>query len=74
MPVSEQTFRQVALEDPEGHRRGDTEIWLIHPYERTLTAWRRQPDGTYAETVYRGGPVQPATLPDVTIGLDTLFA
>ena len=27
--------------------RGDLEIWLIHPYERTLTAWRRQPDGSY---------------------------
>jgi Uma2 family endonuclease len=26
---------------PEYRRRGDTEIWLLHPYERTLTAWRR---------------------------------
>ncbi|MHB8576224.1 MAG: Uma2 family endonuclease, partial [Dehalococcoidia bacterium] len=25
--------------------RGDAEIWRIHPYERTLIAWRRQPDG-----------------------------
>ncbi len=58
----------------EYQRRGDAEIWLIHPYERTLTAWRRQPDGSYTETVYRGGPVQPATLPGVTIDLDTLFA
>ena len=24
----------------EYKRRGDAEIWLIHPYDRTLTAWR----------------------------------
>jgi Uma2 family endonuclease len=59
---------------PEYQRRGDLEIWRIHPYERTLTAWRRQPDGSYSETVYRGGSVQPATLPNVTIDLDALFA
>ena len=28
-------------------QRGDLEIWRIHPYERTLTAWRRLPDGSY---------------------------
>jgi Uma2 family endonuclease len=34
----------------QGYRaRGDQEIWYIHPYERTLTAWRRQPDGSYLE-------------------------
>ena len=42
----------------QGYReRGDAEIWFIHPYERTLTAWRRQPDGSYAEETYRGGVV-----------------
>lgn len=55
-------------------RRGDLEIWRIHPYERTLTAWRRQPDGTYDETLYRAGLVQPGTLPGVAIDLDALFA
>ena len=30
---------------PVYQQRGDLEIWRIHPYERTLTAWRRQPDG-----------------------------
>jgi hypothetical protein len=34
---------------------------------------RRQPDGTYSETVYYGGTVQPAFLPNVTIDLDQLF-
>lgn len=57
----------------EYQRRGDLEIWRIHPYERTLTAWRRQADGSYAETTYRGGTVSPVALPGVTIDLDTLF-
>jgi Uma2 family endonuclease len=58
----------------EYQRRGDLEVWRIHPYERTLTAWRRQPDGACAETIYRGGLVQPASLPGVTIDLTALFA
>jgi Uma2 family endonuclease len=59
---------------PEYQRRGDLEIWRIHPYERTLTAWRRQPDGTYTEAVYTGGTVEPVALPNVVIDLDALFA
>jgi Uma2 family endonuclease len=55
-------------------QRGDLEIWRIHPYERTLTAWRRQPDGAYAETIHRAGVVQPESLPGVAIDLETLFA
>lgn len=55
-------------------QRGDLEIWYIHPYERTLTAWRRQPDGTYSEAVYRSGSVPVASLPGVVIDLDALFA
>lgn len=42
---------------PEYRRRGDLEIWRIHPYEHTLTAWRRQADGTYTETLITGGVV-----------------
>jgi Uma2 family endonuclease len=57
----------------EYQRRGDIEIWRIHPYERTLTAWRRQPDGAYAETAYLGGSVEPVALPGVTIELERLF-
>jgi Uma2 family endonuclease len=59
---------------PEYQRRGDLEIWRIHPYEGTLTAWRRQSDGRYTETLYRGGSVQPVALSGVTIDLDALFA
>jgi len=54
--------------------RGDEEIWYLHPYERTLTIWRRQADGTYAEVVLTGGIVEPASLPGVAIDLDELFA
>jgi Uma2 family endonuclease len=53
--------------------RGDAEIWRLHPYERTLTAWRRQPDGSYTESLYRGGIVVPIALPNVGIDLDALF-
>lgn len=57
-----------------GYRaRGDLEIWFIHPYERTLTRWLRQPDGTYGESTHRSGVVQPVHLPNVTIDLDELF-
>jgi Uma2 family endonuclease len=58
---------------PEYQRRGDLEIWRIHPFDRTLTAWRRQPDGSYAEAHYTGGTIQPVGLPNATIDLDTLF-
>ena len=52
--------------------RHDLEIWRLHPYERTLIVWRRQPDGFYSETLCRSGMVQPATLPNVSIDLDRL--
>jgi Uma2 family endonuclease len=58
----------------EYQRRGDREIWLLHPYERTLRAWRRQVDGRYEETLYRGSAVSPAFLPGVTIDLDRLWS
>jgi Uma2 family endonuclease len=58
---------------PVYQQRGDREIWLIHPYEQTLTAWRRQPDGSYDETVFRRGEVAAAALPGVTIRLDEIF-
>jgi Uma2 family endonuclease len=58
---------------PEYQRRGDLEIWRIHPYERTLTVWRRRPDGGYDETVLHGGTIRPAALPGVEVDLDALF-
>ncbi|MGI8553058.1 MAG: Uma2 family endonuclease [Dehalococcoidia bacterium] len=58
---------------PVYQRRGDLEIWRIHPHARTLTAWQRQANGSYSETLYRGGHVRPIALPNVTIDLDVLF-
>jgi Uma2 family endonuclease len=58
---------------PEYQRRGDREIWRIHPYEKTLTGQRRQPDGSYAETVFRTGIVTAESLPGVAVDLSELF-
>ena len=57
----------------EYRQRGDVEVWRLHPYERTLTAWRRQSDGSYAEAEYRGVIVRPVALPNVAVDLDALF-
>jgi Uma2 family endonuclease len=57
----------------EYQRRGDLEIWFLHPYERTLTFWRRQPDGSYIRSVQEGGRISPTALPGVTIDLDEVF-
>lgn len=54
-------------------QRGDLEVWFIHPYQRTLVAWRRRPDGAYDELTFTGGMVQPTFLPNVAIDLDALF-
>ena len=58
---------------PEYKARGDLEIWRLHPYEKTLIAWRRQADGSYSETRYDGGMVPVGSLPGVTIELEALF-
>lgn len=58
---------------PVYRQRGDQEIWRIHPYEKSLTAWRRQPDGSYDETVDREGVISPVALPGVSIRLADLF-
>jgi len=58
---------------PEYRARGDHEIWRLHPSERTLTAWRRRPNGGYDELVYQGGVVEIMSLPGVWIDLDALF-
>ena len=58
---------------PEYQRRGDLEIWRLHPYEKKLHVWRRQADGRYVESVHHGGTVVPAFLPNVIVDLDALF-
>ena len=58
---------------PEYQRRGDLEVWFIHPYDRTLTSWQLRPDGSYREASQTGGIVRPLALPGVSIDLDALF-
>ena len=58
---------------PEYQQRGDLEIWRIHPYERTLTAWRKQPDGSYTETMFTEGDIETVALPGVQIDMASLF-
>ncbi|MDQ3655742.1 MAG: Uma2 family endonuclease, partial [Chloroflexota bacterium] len=53
--------------------RGDAEIWFIHPFEKTITIWRRQPDGSYLETSPAIGPIEIASLPGVTVDLAALL-
>ena len=59
---------------PLYQQRGDLEIWRIHPYERSLTVWRRQGDDSYHQSLYTSGSVSPAALPGVTIELEHIFA
>jgi Uma2 family endonuclease len=54
-------------------QRGDVEIWRIHPYDCTLTAWRRLSEGSYEESIHREGIVYPVALPAVAIELAALF-
>ncbi len=54
--------------------RGDAEIWRLHPYDKTLTRWLRQMDGSYREERVTAIEVQPAALPGVTIDISELFA
>jgi hypothetical protein len=58
---------------PQYQARGDRVIWRLHPFERTLTAWSRQADGTYAVEVFHGGIVRIESLPGVEIDLDLIF-
>ncbi len=58
---------------PGYQARGDAEIWLLHPYDKTLTRWLRQPDGTYHEERVTAATVQPVALPGVTITISELF-
>jgi Uma2 family endonuclease len=59
---------------PEYQARGDAEIWRVHPFDRTVTTWRRQPDGSYVESTQTSGSIRLWALPEVVIDLDALFA
>jgi Uma2 family endonuclease len=59
---------------PEYQARGDLKIWRLHPYDRTITAFRRTPEGAYERHEYRGGVVRCQSLPEIEIDFDDLFA
>ena len=59
---------------PEYQARHDLEIWRLHPYDRTITVFRRTPEGGYERHEYRGGVVRCLALPGVEIDFDDLFA
>jgi Uma2 family endonuclease len=63
----------VETKFPEYRARGDGEIWRVHPYERTVIAWRRQADGSYSESLDEGGEIPVVSLPGVVIPLESLF-
>jgi Uma2 family endonuclease len=57
-----------------GYRaRGDREIWSLHPFARTLKAWRRRDDGGYDEVEFTGGTIELHALPGVRVDVDALF-
>lgn len=59
---------------PEYMRRGDLEIWRVHPYERTVTVWRRGQAGDYTRSEHSAADViAVSSLPGVTIAVDSLF-
>jgi Uma2 family endonuclease len=57
----------------EYQRRGDLEIWRLHPYEKTVRRWIRRPDGSYTESLLSSGIIQLAALPSVSIEIESLF-
>jgi Uma2 family endonuclease len=64
----------VNVKLPTYKLRGDQEIWLLHPFVRTVTAWRRRPDGEYDQLQFTSGKVPLHVIPHVVIDLDALFA
>lgn len=55
--------------------RGDREIWLVHPYDLTVTAWRRLDDtADYDEMKYHAADlIDILSLPAVQVDLHELF-
>jgi Uma2 family endonuclease len=58
---------------PGYKERGDAEVWRLHPLRHEVTIWRRQPDGSYSESVVTSGTVELWALPGVRINIDELF-
>ena len=59
---------------PRYQKRGDLEIWRIHPIDRRVDVWERLPGGVYQHKTFTEGVSAPRALPGVHIDLETLFA
>ena len=57
----------------EYRRRGDAEIWLVHPFNKTITSWRRELNGAYSEATFSSGTIQPTALPGAKVEIAALF-
>jgi Uma2 family endonuclease len=62
----------VLTKIPEYQRRGDREIWLVHPYDKTVRIWRRAGDGSYAEELRADGTIAASAMP-VQVKLSAIF-
>lgn len=58
---------------PEYQARGDLEIWRVHPFDYTVSAWCLEANGTYHETIHDHGRLALHALPGIMIDLDELF-
>jgi Uma2 family endonuclease len=59
---------------PEYQRRGDLEIWRVHPLERSVKIWVRSADGSYDSRTVSSGVIELSAIPNVRIELRKLFA
>ncbi len=59
---------------PQYQQRGDLEIWRVHPFDRTVSIWRRQPNGEYEFHLLTEGRIELAAIPGVWVDLDLLLA
>lgn len=64
----------LAQKVPEYMAREDREIWLLHPYDLTVTSWVRQPNGQYLQSIYQGGQVELVSIPGIVVDLAVIFA
>ena len=59
---------------PQYQRRGDTEIWRIHPRQKSVRIWTRRPGANgYEERTVRTGVVALIGLTGVNVDLGSLF-
>jgi len=62
----------VLTKIPEYHRRGDSEVWLVHPYEKTVRIWTRASEGCYAEELRTDGTIAASAIP-AKVTLSAIF-